>query len=195
MNILVVGNGYDLALGLPTSYINFLDFAYAFDFAFPAFITKSGSNNIVDSFEKAVKGSICTTYRIPSEDMQIDVQFAKKIFKNYKHLKLKPQLAKYIKDFHKCIYNNPWVQYFQYQYKNNLLSGENWIDIENEVKRVIDFVENHEQYGDESIIKIQSEKHGSDYTQRYKINIHKLFDIANRFQTSCFDRNLFKKQY
>ena len=32
MNILVIGNGFDLAHGLPTTYKDFLDYAHAFKY-------------------------------------------------------------------------------------------------------------------------------------------------------------------
>ncbi len=31
MNILVIGNGFDIAHGLPTKYVNFLEFVQAFN--------------------------------------------------------------------------------------------------------------------------------------------------------------------
>ena len=45
------------------------------------------------------------------------------------------------RDFHFCIYNNCWIRYFEYIYDEQLIAGENWIDLEAEIKEVIKVLE------------------------------------------------------
>lgn len=51
MNLLIIGNGLDLDLGLPTKYSDFLNFSRAFIFLI-ATIKKSNSPNLIEPYEK-----------------------------------------------------------------------------------------------------------------------------------------------
>ena len=156
MNLLVIGNGFDIALGLPTKYTDFLDFVQAFDTVFGLYMIQNGCHAIEDAFKSAVKGSIpdADTRHIGEDDRK----FAVRIFKKFEKCITDPFLARAIEDFYKCLHNhknmtykNCWIQYFQE--KRDGIPGKKWIDIENEIKKVIRFFETNEAWGAEGFSK------------------------------------------
>lgn len=108
MNILVIGNGFDLAHGLPTTYQEFLDFAYIFkiyneepnkkQFQFPP------------KYEK-FKAYILGLYEKVEETAEIK--------------ELCEELMELVKD-------NKWIDYFR-----KIKDKETWIDFESEISKVI----------------------------------------------------------
>ncbi len=132
VNILIIGNGMDISLGYPTKYADFLHFCDEFDRSFI---------NAIDPIDIMSLSSIAYEYRhftINKNGAKGEVaKVFDKIIKKYpdKHIK---EITKKILD---CVKNNWWIEYFQDRYSKNLIAGENWIDIENEVRIVIDKLE------------------------------------------------------
>lgn len=117
MNILVIGNGFDLAHGLPTRYSDFLTFLteikdIAVEYGCKDFVS---NQDILDKL---------------SEDSFIKNKFIK-VFSTQKLVWQIVNLLQY------KIVNNVWVSFFQSSYNTNSLSGQNWIDFEQEIKKVI----------------------------------------------------------
>lgn len=129
VNILIIGNGMDISLGYPTKYADFLHFCDEFDKSFIHTIDEMSPSSIVYEYKhftinkNGAKGKVAKVFD--------------KIVKKYpdKHIK------KITKKFFDCVENNWWIEYFQDRYSKNLIVGENWIDIENEVRIVIDKLE------------------------------------------------------
>lgn len=97
MNILLLGNGFDLYHKLPTAYKHFLTFIHY----------------------------ICEGSFI-DEKVKLDETYLKKFTS-------KPDKAEPIKNLNL----NLWYQYFLARYEDHLIAGENWIDFESEIQRVI----------------------------------------------------------
>lgn len=130
MNILVIGNGFDLEHDLPTSYRAFLEFCEKVRKIFTYDIVNSNEyyeanlknwymndtikNLLLSAFEESSVGEI------PQEDGTISY-----VVTTSNHL---------LNELYSHIDNNAWLQYFL-----NCPSyiGENWIDFESEIAQVI----------------------------------------------------------
>lgn len=113
MNILVLGNGFDLAHGLKTKYKDFLDYTDELVVAIPGrynYINNLGSdpkNNIKDYF-----GDLMKKYGT------------------------NPEIRNRIDEQCKLIENNKWICHFK-----NVSIREGWVDFEREISRVIKIVD------------------------------------------------------
>lgn len=101
-NIIVLGNGYDLAHGLPTRYVDFLHFINI--------IINMCDNDLISKINKNIIDNINNCLKNPED----------KILGEIKEL----------------IEDNFWIEYFN---KNE--AKENWIDFENEISNVIQFID------------------------------------------------------
>lgn len=113
MNILVIGNGFDLAHGLPTKYADFLLWIVGeYDFFYKL---KEQKAQITDSREgiflkmpNGLKGTVISQRVCCQQEVW------------------------------ECIDNNIWVEYFLSIYKDREKVGKNgWIDFESEISQVI----------------------------------------------------------
>ena len=115
MNILVIGNGFDLAHGLPTKYTDFLEFAKTYE----------------ECYQKEIKGSDLME---PDSDIK---RWIRKLFDlkyDYCDSIKYEEAKKMIDDLHSLIHDNFWIQYFL---QCNMHIKENWIDFESEISKVI----------------------------------------------------------
>ena len=137
MNILVVGNGFDLAHALPTKYSDFLDFItlyitkYHSDWSSWGLVYNDDSDD--DKWEK-VRWSF---YHTVLENLKSNVS-----------TQVKQLFEKYGDDFHVLLTKEESLKNFQYNsflryclheysYKKTLNMDFNWIDIEDEIQRLI----------------------------------------------------------
>lgn len=118
MNILVIGNGFDLAHGLPTGYMDFLDWIVG-EYEFfdilkqeQSEITKGRKKPKLNIPEKR-ETSICINRRI---EHQIELW--------------------------DCMDDNNWIEHFLYR---NMGQKRNWIDFETEISNVIKSIEDDMQ--------------------------------------------------
>lgn len=114
MNILIIGNGFDLAHGLPTTYKDFLDFITTYD-------------NYVKNLEVGVDGQ---------RDLETlegrDYKFLKYIIDMHQN---KNSLSL---EFQNLISNNCWRNYFDHvDTELERLGKVSWIDFESEISKVI----------------------------------------------------------
>lgn len=113
MNILIIGNGFDLAHNLPTKYEHFLRY--------------------VDVFKRSK--DICKQESIQDKREITDIEDKKFIIHFANLYKEKPQIYKEIGDL---ILNNVWIDYFWQIYKSRGEAGKDgWIDFESEISRII----------------------------------------------------------
>ena len=121
MNILVIGNGFDLAHGLPTKYTDFLNFIKLF----------------ADCYEKARNEQMDWCYFDTRNEVNA---FLKKWFSSYyenengQSKEEKEITINTIKEFKTNIEDNIWIEYF---INNSMYKKENWIDFESEISKVI----------------------------------------------------------
>lgn len=146
MNILVIGNGFDLAHGLPTRYIDFMNYLNVI--------------HILHTF-KSVRGTF-TTDTSPTTDTSlesiVDKNYIDYIIDNNSNISqvlreniLEKYHNEWAKDFPKELMNifskdtskiNSWYEYFCHLIKKNKLQ-DNWIDFEAEISKVIKKIENN----------------------------------------------------
>lgn len=111
--ILVLGNGFDLAHYLPTTYNHFMTAMQA--------IVKSNNNEI-------------TFDELFAEYLENDYDFFLKSKELYKTDEFKLS-ADLVNQFKEKLQNNSWFQYFS-KYLENV---ETWIDFESEIEKTLDF--------------------------------------------------------
>ncbi len=136
MNILVIGNGFDLAHGLPTKYTDFLKFVGA------------------------------VRYNVSEDKMESDVIAWKKLNLNVKteikrqQVKSVYSLNRMYKDL---IKDNDWIDFFL---QNPMYQKENWIDFESEISSVIQSIDQDIVQGNfySNIILLQNEFLNYKYT-------------------------------
>lgn len=114
MNVLVIGNGFDLAHGLPTKYEHFFKFTQAYEKYKP--ICKPGQS-VKDEWEAA-----------PEEEKELLVYFAN----------LCEQKKALFEEIGNMIEKNVWLKYFVSIYESRKEAGKDgWIDFESEISQVI----------------------------------------------------------
>ncbi len=109
MNILVIGNGFDLAHGLPTKYGDFLEWIVD-ELYFYDYLNEQGA--------EITKGVSRPNLYIPNSKF-----WEKRVSRSVKQ-----------HEVWECMDENFWLQYFL---NNDLYEKENWIDFEGEIKKVI----------------------------------------------------------
>lgn len=145
MNLLVIGNGFDLALGLPTSYIDFLDFAQAFHGIFPTEEFAEGNldrNRIINSVNTS--GERWEEYERRIINRTVDkidiiekcINRQKDIFNKLYDVFSQEKITKVVMDFHSCIHYNRWNMYFRDQYIHGLITGKNGLTLKNLYKKL-----------------------------------------------------------
>jgi len=112
MNILVIGNGFDLAHGLPTRYGDFLD--WVDDFL------------ELNSYKEYERERILRNVNKPAYGYFLNLFFNK-------------EKEKICTELRQTICNNGWIYYFLHC---NMYQKENWIDFENEISKVIQWFDN-----------------------------------------------------
>lgn len=131
MNILVIGNGFDLAHGLPTKYGDFLEFSEAI-----SNIKKKGMLGDLAAINK----EIVTSYQ--NLNSSIKLMLPKEFGE---------ELSDKSNELINLIDENCWIEYFL---QCEMYQKENWIDFESEISRVIQSVDNDmkQKRADESVV-------------------------------------------
>jgi len=125
MNILLIGNGFDLEHKLPTSYRDFLEFSkrllIIYTYNYEADFSTYKMDNL-DNWEmnNDLKDILANAFKERSYTEPLRNKITT------------PNNA--LNDMYALLYNNIWFEYFLKQYIN---IGENWIDFESEISRVI----------------------------------------------------------
>lgn len=145
MNILVIGNGFDLAHELPTKYTDFLLFCKIV----LNIIEESHIGHLIPKNDKDYKnwiekiplvdgdtinkiGIALRSSVITDRDKEICMNMIYDFFLfNFSEDKYNPQL---VKELFYLIYNNNWIEYFL---QCDMHGKENWIDFESEISNVI----------------------------------------------------------
>lgn len=151
MNILMIGNGFDLAHGLPTKYGDFLLFAKMIQIV----IEKIGIKKIIPTNDKEFKNwtddieslkcgnlDLLFSNLIPNEVSDKEKQKFEGI-KDYVidlfvqgDMIIRKKVVYYV-------HNNFWIEYF---IQCPMYQKENWIDFESEIKDVIESFNNDIRY-------------------------------------------------
>ena len=142
--ILLIGNGFDLAHGLPTSYKDFLDFCKMVRelYTYPIIDNEYNQKKLIDwNTDKTIKSKLLECY-----------ENRKNCFED----KITTQ-CKELDELYDCIKENVWINYFLEREKS---IGENWIDFESEISNVVKAIETLKGYieRDEDVLKIKDTK-------------------------------------
>lgn len=162
--VLIVGNGFDLAHGLPTKYTDFLEFCRRVELLWRFEPCKQNKTYLKKTFQEKW---------IEKWDMENSIKdYILNVFQSrkYKYEGIPPQLNVKIEDevlneFHELIQENIWYCYFSEIYKKKYIKGDNWIDFESEIRYIIKQIdENSENLNDEisEIFKIIIERNRDD---------------------------------
>ena len=144
MKILLIGNGFDLEHSLPTSYKKFLEFCKRTNriFTYNEKTTndeykeknleywdmdKSIKNVLLDAFGERKYNKIIQDNGI--YDLKVTIS--------------NPSLNELLNELHELTHKNTWLIYFQ-KCQSNL--GDNWIDFETEISRVIKALDSAKKY-------------------------------------------------
>lgn len=126
LRILIIGNGFDLAHGLPTSYRDFLDYSCIVTRAYEVY------PNNQKKLEEKLKDDLDKWYRSKTLKMNISDESSKEFF-----IKLNKFLCK-----------NVWYEYFKNILGIGMVSkeavlpiGKNWIDFESEIKTIVKYID------------------------------------------------------
>lgn len=130
MNILVVGNGFDLAHGLPTAYCNCLDFLHAWkDVPIIKNVKKAGNGTMYEEYKEKFDSILSRLH--PAFQTFVGDYFERDYINEHELMAT----------FEKCINQNFWVEHFlgrQEVYRNY---KKNWVDLEQEIAIVIHHVQ------------------------------------------------------
>lgn len=114
MNILVLGNGFDIAHGLPTKYEHFLKFVEVFERCKDLGLNKK---SFKEEWEKA-----------SDEEKPIVVELGN----------LSDKKSDIFKEIKGLVENNMWIQYFFNVYESRKVEGKDgWIDFESEISEIV----------------------------------------------------------
>ena len=144
MNILLIGNGFDLAHGLPTKYTDFLEFVKMIK------IIKE-KNIFNDGF--AISDAGCN---VDNGKLHQDIRLT--ILNKANNNKLEGDSKELID----CINHNIWIEYFL---QCDSFLKENWIDFESEISRIIKIIDNdiHKNGGLNAVVRSISEDFLANY--------------------------------
>ena len=144
MNILLIGNGFDLAHGLPTKYTDFLEFVKMIK------IIKE-KNIFNDGF--AISDAGCN---VDNGKLHQDIRLT--ILNKANDNKLEGDSKELID----CINHNIWIEYFL---QCDSFLKENWIDFESEISRIIKIIDNdiHKNGGLNAVVRSISEDFLANY--------------------------------
>lgn len=152
MNILVIGNGFDLAHDLPTKYTDFLLFSKIV----LSIIEKSHIGYLIPKDDKGYKNWVKKDDEIPLVDGDAinligialrsngisnrDKEICKMMIYDYFLFNFSKENNNQmiVKELSYLIYNNNWVEYFL---QCDMHGKENWIDFESEISEVIESID------------------------------------------------------
>lgn len=124
LNILVIGNGFDLAHELPTTYMDFFTFIVV----------------IKDKLEPSNK----INFKYFKKKETIEQYIYKYLFINKYNSDISKKCNHLIKELKNLIFNNFWIDYFL---KNIIpkCKDKGWIDFETEISKVIKLLHNNKE--------------------------------------------------
>lgn len=132
MNILLIGNGFDLAHGLPTKYTDFLNFCERVNYIYNIHNDKN-ENNFVKWYLKnwdiniQIKRLLLKLYKSRIEEVIFDGRNKKTIITTKNSA---------LDEFYKLNKFDIWIKFF-FQHRKNGYKKENWIDFESEIANII----------------------------------------------------------
>lgn len=134
--ILILGNGFDLAHGLPTKYSDFLEFCERVEYIFK-FQNDIGIEKV---YKKRWLEDWCTNDKIKELLFEAFVQrtFEPKYDQSGTWRNMSVRLKdNHIQEIYDCLTENAWYLYLKELYLKKKMRGVNWIDFEAEISYII----------------------------------------------------------
>lgn len=175
-SILIIGNGFDLAHKLPTTYIDFLEYSKRFNSIFTLLNYYFQENDANEEFKNQID-----TWKDGHEDIKkklIDL-FEKKTVKKVENKDGRVESIVTLndinlKDCRKYYEQNIWYEYFITLFKYGSISGKNWIDFEMEISHVIQWIESKYTGLDMNVSSLKSRMNNGDKIHSFKFVIDKI---------------------
>lgn len=170
MKILVVGNGFDLAHGLQTSYWSCLNFLYIADQGtrdFPYWRSRIWCDS--------VRRDIDVDERLENFS-EIQIEFLKKYL-----IQFNSPNIKLVQDngnsqingiLHECISDNLWLEYFWDLQKAHQKKGHKWVDFESDISEVIQKIDNIVKTAESNNWSLYNHEHDFFFESDFKKNPH-----------------------
>ena len=169
MNILVIGNGFDLAHGLPTKYTDFLEFI------------------------KVIKQALSKSKLAGIDWGNTNTEVKK--FLIYNKGKVQENLFSNRQMWEDLINNNIWIDYFL---QNPIYQKENWIDFEIEISKVIQSLDNDVSQDNYDLDEIMSELSNEflyQHYSKYAVNIQSVSTLSGEENESITYREIRDRLY
>lgn len=131
MNILIIGNGFDLAHELPTRYTDFLEWCKEL---LHGRDLKKSNDAYKDLIQERISNLDLKQYIYNAYTTRIEKKQGKNTNSNYLVMELYNNLE-----------NNVWYEYLLKIYKEEKMRGINWIDFESEISYIIEKLDRHQQ--------------------------------------------------
>ena len=132
--VLILGNGFDLAHGLPTRYSDFLEFCQRVNTIWTYNPESNNGQTKKDYAEKWIKN--WETDSTIKKDI-LDAFAGRKPKSNNEGLIEITSENVGLSEIHDCLHDNVWYDYFLKLRKMKAIQGENWIDFESEIRFII----------------------------------------------------------
>ena len=118
MNILIIGNGFDLAHKLPTKYTDFLDFL--------------GNVRVLKEIHPEERKRLIR---------KIDKDMKQYLFTDENNFNINSKRSEYIDEIYQLSKDNIWINWLYQRRADNEILGEYWVDFETEISGVIQSIE------------------------------------------------------
>lgn len=176
INLLIIGNGFDLAHGMPTRYVDFLYFIGQLIIKYDLYDCQYDSNP-----DERDLTNVRECIRIYEHDFPCRTKVINKISKTIHNNEY----------FMKSISENDWLKYFFFTYRAALNDKNNWVDFETELFKALIYIDKSfevyklkdgfqiSHYG----LQLENSKNGLLY--------HKIVSYSNFVRKNNIDEELF----
>ncbi len=158
MDILIIGNGFDIAHKLPTKYTDFLDFLENVR------ILKEEMPLNLEQFSDKTDENV-QQYLFNSDS---------------NHLDINPKHEKYITEMYELSKDNLWIKWFNQERKINKTLGKYWIDFEAEISKIIQKIES-------TLLELSPIEEHISYYNELQTNLYK-YPIFDSFINKFYDK-------
>ncbi len=156
INILIVGNGFDLAHGLPTKYMDFLHFCRRVQMIWKFGNREQSKIQQNQLFQKEWLDNWDTVESIKDSIMTAFEKREWKLVMSDWHIELEDKI---LSEIYESVMDNTWYSYFNHICELKSIKGENWIDFESEIRYILQRIDEKTNNLNDKISEIFEEIH------------------------------------
>lgn len=156
INILIVGNGFDLAHGLPTKYMDFLHFCRRVQMIWRFGNREQSKMQQNQLFQKEWLDNWDTAESIKDSIMTAFEKREWKLVMSDWHIELEDKI---LSEIYESVMDNTWYSYFNHICELKSIKGENWIDFESEIRYILQRIDEKTNNLNDKISEIFEEIH------------------------------------